>query len=289
MSRISLPAVSSNTGFTKYLNEIKRFPMLEAEEEYMLAKRWVEHADYAAAQQLITSHLRLVSKIAFTFRGYGLPLMDLVAEGNIGLMQAVKKFDPEKGFRLSTYAMWWIRASIQEYILRSWSLVKVGTSAGQKRLFFNLRKMKKRLQQAERGELTPEQIKTIADELEVSEQDVIDMDQRMSATDQYLSNPVGGEDSKSEVGDFIADTAESQEEIYAERQDLDRKKSLLRKALAKLNPREQAILQERRISEEPKTLEELSQQYNISRERVRQIESRAMEKLTAEMKLLAAS
>lgn len=289
MSRISLPAVSSNSGFTKYLNEIKRFPMLEAEEEYMLAKRWVEHADYSAAQQLITSHLRLVSKIAFTFRGYGLPLMDLVAEGNIGLMQAVKKFDPEKGFRLSTYAMWWIRASIQEYILRSWSLVKVGTSAGQKRLFFNLRKMKKRLQQAERGELTPEQIKTIADELEVSEQDVIDMDQRMSATDQYLSNPVGGEDSKSEVGDFIADTSDNQETVYAEREELDRKKSLLRKALAKLNPREQAIIQERRISEEPKTLEELSQLYNISRERVRQIESRAMEKLTAEMKLLAAS
>ncbi len=285
MSRMAVPALNTNSGFSQYLAEIKRFPMLEAEEEYMLAKRWVEHADYDAAQKMITSHLRLVSKIAFTFRGYGLPMMDLVAEGNIGLMQAVKKFDPEKGFRLSTYAMWWIRASIQEYVLRSWSLVKVGTSAGQKRLFFNLRKMKKNLQQMERGQLTPEQITLIADKLEVSEQDVVDMDQRMTASDQYLSDPVG-DDGKSSVGDFMADKSDSQEELLSERQDLDRKRSMLAKAMAKLNPREKHIIQERRMQDDPKTLEELSQVYNISRERVRQIEAKAMEKLTKEMLLL---
>ncbi len=276
----ALPTLSSDAGLRRYLQEIQKFPMLSAEDEYMLAKRWSEYGDYEAAHKLVTSHLRLVAKIAGGYRGYGLPMSELIAEGNIGLMHAVKKFEPEKGFRLSTYAMWWIRASIQEFVLRSWSLVKMGTSAAQKRLFFNLKKMRKRLKTIDDGKsLTPEEIRTIAHELEVNEQDVIDMDQRMLASDKNLNARVG-HDGETEWMDMLADPAESHEDILAEDQETQMKKKLMMQALASLNEREQEIIVSRRMNEEEQTLEELAQRFGISRERVRQIESRALEKMT---------
>ena len=265
------------------MQEIQKFPILDADEEYMLAKRWTEYADYDAAHKLVTSHLRLVAKIASGYRGYGLPIAELIAEGNIGLMQAVKKFEPERGFRLSTYAMWWIRASIQEFVLRSWSLVKMGSSAAQKRLFFNLKKMRKRLKTVDDGKtLTPDEIRTIAAELDVKEQDVIDMDQRMGAHDQHLNARVGGANGEgdAEFMDMLVDPADSQETTLAESEDFMQKRSLMMKAIATLNPREREIITERRLSENQITLEELSTRFSISRERVRQIESRALEKMT---------
>jgi RNA polymerase sigma-32 factor len=276
----ALPVLSSDAGLRRYLQEIQKFPMLDADEEYMLAKRWTEYADYDAAHKLVTSHLRLVAKIASGYRGYGLPMSELIAEGNIGLMQAVKKFEPEKGFRLSTYAMWWIRASIQEFVLRSWSLVKMGTSATQKKLFFNLKKMRKRLKRIDDGKtLTPDEIRTIASELNVNEQDVIDMDERMLASDKHLNARIG-HDGDAEWGDMLADPAESHEEILAEDQETRLKKKLMMQALASLNEREKEIIIARRMNEEELTLEQLSKQFGISRERVRQIETRALEKMT---------
>ena len=279
---LALPALSPDQGLRAYLQEIQKFPMLSAEEEYMLAKRWTEYADYEAAQTLVTSHLRLVAKIASGYRGYGLPMAELIAEGNIGLMQAVKKFEPERGFRLSTYAMWWIKASIQEFVLRSWSLVKMGTSAAQKRLFFNLKKMKKRLKRVDDGKaLTPEEIATIAKELDVEEQDVIDMDSRMLASDKRLDAKIG-HDSDGEWMDMLADTRDSQETTLAEDQDYRAKKLLMQRAMDTLNDRERDIVLNRHLVEveDQVTLEELAQRYNISRERVRQIEARALEKMT---------
>jgi RNA polymerase sigma-32 factor len=276
----ALPVISPDGGLRRYMQEIQKFPMLDADEEYMLAKRWSEYGDYDAAHKLVTSHLRLVAKIAYGYRGYGLPVSELIAEGNIGLMTAVKKFEPEKGFRLSTYAMWWIRASIQEFVLRSWSLVKMGSSAAQKRLFFNLKKMRKRLKTIDDGKtLTPDEIRLIATELNVHEQDVIDMDQRMGATDKNLNARVGT-DGETEWMDMLADPAESHEDILADDQEMRAKKALLAQALDSLNDRERDIIIARRMNEEELTLEELSKQFNISRERVRQIESRALEKMT---------
>ena len=276
----ALPTLSSDAGLRRYLQEIQKFPMLSADDEYMLAKRWTEYGDYEAAHTLVTSHLRLVAKIASGYRGYGLPMSELIAEGNIGLMQAVKKFEPEKGFRLSTYAMWWIRASIQEFVLRSWSLVKMGTSATQKKLFFNLKKMRKRLKRIDDGKaLTPDEIRTIAAELDVGEQDVIDMDERMLANDKQLNARVG-HDGDAEWMDMLADPAESHEDILADDQELRLKKKLMMQALGSLNEREQEIIISRRMNEEEQTLEELAQRFGISRERVRQIEARALEKMT---------
>ncbi len=276
--RFSLPALSAESGMQKYMAEIKKFPILEAEEEYMLAKSWAEHGDYDAAHKLVCSHLRLVVKIANGYKGYGLPHTELVSEGNIGLMQAVKKFDPERGFRLSTYAIWWIKASIQEFVLRSWSMVKMGTSASQKKLFFNLRKMKKQINAIENN-LTPEQVTQIAEELEVSEKDVLAMNTRMTANDQFLNTKVGDED-KNELIDLLESGEPNQEDMLAESQELNYKREIFSEAMDELNDREQHIIRERRLSEKPSTLEDLSKIYNISRERVRQIEARAMEKLT---------
>jgi RNA polymerase sigma-32 factor len=276
----ALPVISPDGGLRRYMQEIQKFPMLSADDEYMLAKRWSEYGDYDAAHKLVTSHLRLVAKIAYGYRGYGLPVSELIAEGNIGLMTAVKKFEPEKGFRLSTYAMWWIRASIQEFVLRSWSLVKMGSSAAQKRLFFNLKKMRKRLKTIDDGKtLTPDEIRIIAHELNVNEQDVIDMDQRMGATDKNLNARVGT-DGETEWMDMLADPAESHEDILADDQEMRMKKQLLAQALDSLNDRERDIIIARRMNEEELTLEQLSKQFGISRERVRQIESRALEKMT---------
>lgn len=277
----ALAIPSTEDGLRRYLQEISQFPMLDPKEEHELAVRWREHGDVNAAHRLVTSHLRLVAKIATRYRGYGLPQGDLIAEGNVGLMQAVKRFEPNKGFRLSTYAMWWIRAAIQEYILRSWSLVKIGSSAAQKRLFFNLRKLKKKLG-ATGNSLSDEMVTDIARRLEVSKQDVIDMDERMTAADVYLNSAMNA-DGEGEKMDFLADESESHEEVIAQRQETTQKRSLLARALAKLNPREQAILKARRLKDEPDTLDDLSKQYNISRERVRQIEVRAFEKLQKEM------
>ena len=276
----ALPVISPDGGLRRYMQEIQKFPMLSADDEYMLAKRWSEYGDYDAAHKLVTSHLRLVAKIAYGYRGYGLPVAELIAEGNIGLMTAVKKFEPEKGFRLSTYAMWWIRASIQEFVLRSWSLVKMGSSAAQKRLFFNLKKMRKRLKTIDDGKtLTPDEIRIIAHELNVNEQDVIDMDQRMGATDKNLNARVGA-DGETEWMDMLADPSESHEDILADDQEMQMKKKLLAQALDSLNDRERSIIIERRMNEEELTLEELSKRFGISRERVRQIETRALEKMT---------
>jgi RNA polymerase sigma-32 factor len=279
---LALPAISPDSGLRQYLQEIQQFPILDADEEYMLAKRWTEYTDYEAAQKLVTSHLRLVAKIASGYRGYGLPMAELISEGNLGLMQAVKKFEPERGFRLSTYAMWWIRASIQEFILRSWSLVKMGTSAAQKRLFFNLKKMRRRLKTVDDGKtLTPDEIRIIAAELDVKEQDVIDMDQRMGAHDQHLNARVNNSEGDSaEWMDMLADPSDNQETLLAEDEDFQQKRALMTRAMATLNPREREIITERRLSEDQITLEELSQRFNISRERVRQIETRALEKMT---------
>ena len=275
----SLPIVpTEGTGLARYLDEIRRFPMLEHGEEYMLAKRWREHEDVQAAHKLVTSHLRLVAKIAMGYRGYGLPMYEIISEGNVGLMQAVKRFDPDRGFRLATYAMWWIRAAIQEYILHSWSLVKLGTTAAQKKLFFNLRRLKSQMQAIEEGDLSPEAVKQIATTLEVTEQDVIDMNRRLEGPDHSL-NAVLRSESDTEWQDWLVDDTASQETALAEEEELVHRRGLLGQAMDVLNEREKHILTERRLKEEPTTLEDLSSQYGISRERVRQIEVRAFEKL----------
>src|SRR6202521_2663647 len=279
----TLPRLASDSGLSRYLQEIRRFPMLEVNEEFMLAKRWREHHDPEAAHRLVTSHLRLVAKIAMGYRGYGLPLSELISEGNVGMMQAVKRFDPDRGFRLATYAMWWIRAAIQEYILHSWSLVKMGTTAAQKKLFFNLRRLKGQMKAIDDGDLQPEQVAEIARLLGVPEQDVVNMNRRLAAPDHSLNAPVR-QDSEGEWQDWLVDDTESQETSIADREELTGRKALLAGALKTLNERERDILIERRLKDNPTTLEDLSQQYNISRERVRQIEVRAFEKLQKAMK-----
>ncbi|MFI4987094.1 MAG: RNA polymerase sigma factor RpoH [Alphaproteobacteria bacterium] len=282
----SVHALSPEGNLSRYLQEVRRFPMLEPEEEYMLAKRWREHDDLAAAQKLVTSHLRLVAKIAMGYRGYGLPLAELISEGNVGLMQAVKRFEPDRGFRLATYAMWWIRAAIQEYILHSWSLVKIGTTAAQKKLFFNLRRIKGQLQAIDEGDLSPEHVKKIATELDVPENDVVQMNRRLASPDHSLNAPVR-EEGDGEWQDWLEDESANQETLLGEQEELTNRQRLLETALKSLNPRERGILVERRLKDEPTTLEDLSQSYGISRERVRQIEVRAFEKLQKTMKNLA--
>ncbi|MBJ3776170.1 RNA polymerase sigma factor RpoH [Acuticoccus mangrovi] len=275
----SLPAIASGeAGLSRYLDEIRKFPMLEPQEEYMLAKAYLEHDDSDSAHKLVTSHLRLVAKIAMGYRGYGLPISEVISEGNVGLMQAVKRFDPEKGFRLATYAMWWIKAAIQEYILRSWSLVKLGTTANQKRLFFNLRKVKSSIQALEDGDLRPDQVSTIAEKLNVPEADVISMNRRLSG-DSSLNAPIRQEADSGEWQDWLVDESNSQEEILAESEELDNRRALLKNALGVLNEREKRIFEMRRLAEEPMTLEALSTEFGVSRERVRQIEVRAFEKV----------
>jgi RNA polymerase sigma-32 factor len=279
--------ISPEAGLSRYLAEIRKFPMLEKDEEFMLAKRWQEHEDRDAAERLVTSHLRLVAKIAMGYRGYGLPIGEVISEGNVGLMQAVKKFDPDKGFRLATYAMWWIRAAIQEYILRSWSLVKMGTTAAQKKLFFNLRRLKGQIDAIEEGDLTPEHVDTIATKLGVTEDEVISMNRRMAGGDASLNAPLRAE-SESEWQDWLVDeSTPDQEERLAETDEFGLRMELLQEAMSELNDREKHILQERRLSDEPKTLEELSEHYSVSRERVRQIEVRAFEKLQKAMRAAA--
>jgi RNA polymerase sigma-32 factor len=283
MSSRGLPTLSGEGGLSRYLSEIRKFPLLEPEEEYMLAKRWKEHEDPTSARKLVTSHLRLVAKIAMGYRGYGLPVSEIVAEGNVGLMQAVKRFEPDKGFRLATYAMWWIRAAIQEYILRSWSLVKLGTTANQKKLFFNLRKAKNKIGAIEEGDLTNEHVATLSDHLGVSAKEVTEMNRRLSGPDSSLNAPLRS-DSESEWQDWLADDTLDQETRMADREELGDRHALLTGALSELTERERDILQARRLQDEPATLEELSQKYGISRERVRQIEVRAFEKLQKQMK-----
>jgi RNA polymerase sigma-32 factor len=280
---LNLPSITAEGSLTRYLQEIRKFPMLEPEEEFMLAKSWREHGDTAAAHRLVTSHLRLVAKIAMGYRGYGLPVGELIAEGNVGMMQAVKRFEPDRGFRLSTYAMWWIRAAIQEYILRSWSLVKIGTTAAQKKLFFNLRRLKGQLQAIDDGELKPADVTTIATKLGVPEQDVVQMNRRMAAPDHSLNAPMRA-DGEGEWQDWLVDESDSQETLLAEREEVSDRRALLASAMAQLNERERHILTERRLKDEPTTLEDLSQTYGISRERVRQIEVRAFEKLQKAMR-----
>jgi RNA polymerase sigma-32 factor len=275
----ALPVLSQESGLARYLAEIRKFPMLEPQQEYMLAKRWREHEDPEAAQKLITSHLRLVARVAMGYRGYGLPIGEIVSEGNVGLMQAVKRFEPERGFRLATYALWWIRASIQEYILRSWSLVKIGTTASQKKLFFNLRKAKSRISAYEEGDLKPENVAAIATSLGVSEQDVIDMNRRMSG-DASLNSPLR-EEGEGEWQDWLVDDSVDQEYLLADREQADNRLLALRQALDVLNPRERRIFEARRLSDDPITLEALSDEFGVSRERVRQIEVRAFEKVQA--------
>src|SRR5690554_334409 len=279
----TLPTLTSESNLARYLQEIRKFPMLDADEEYMLAKRWREHGDTEAAHRLVTSHLRLVAKIAMGYRGYGLPINELISEGNVGMMQAVKRFDPDRGFRLATYAMWWIRAAIQEYILHSWSLVKMGTTAAQKKLFFNLRKLKGQMQAIEEGDLQPEQVTHIATQLNVPEQDVVSMNRRLAAPDHSLNAPLR-QDGDGEWQDWLVDDQESQETMLADRQELEQRRALLVNAMESLNERERHILTERRLQENPTTLEDLSQVYGISRERVRQIEVRAFEKLQRAIK-----
>ena len=273
-----LPVFSAEGGLSHYLAEIRKFPMLEPQEEYMLGKRWREHGDTDAAHKLITSHLRLVAKIAMGYRGYGLPIGEVISEGNVGLMQAVKRFEPDKGFRLATYAMWWIRASIQEYILRSWSLVKLGTTAAQKRLFFNLRKAKSQISALEEGDLRPDQVKTIANRFGVSEKDVIDMNRRLGG-DASLNAPIRAESESGEWQDWLVDDHLDQESQLAESEELDNRKRALGQALGVLNDRERRIFEARRLSDNPITLEELAEEFGVSRERVRQIEVRAFEKV----------
>jgi RNA polymerase sigma-32 factor len=277
----SLPALSSiEGGLSRYLAEIRRFPMLEPQEEYMLAKSWRDHGDVDSAHKLVTSHLRLVAKIAMGYRGYGLPVGELISEGNVGMMQAVKRFDPDKGFRLSTYAMWWIRASIQEYILRSWSLVKIGTTAAQKKLFFNLRRLRGQMKAIDGGQLTPDQVEKIATQLDVSKEEVITMDRRLAGGDASLNAPLrNDEDGGGEWQDWLVDETPNQETRLVEGDEFDSRKQLLTNAMQELNERERDILMQRRLTEEPTTLEDLSARYGISRERVRQIEVRAFEKL----------
>jgi len=274
-------------GLNRYLAEIKKFPILAPEEEYMLAKRWTEHQDTDAAARLVNSHLRLVAKIAMGYRGYGLPLAELISEGNIGLMQGVKKFEPERGFRLATYAMWWIRASIQEFILRSWSLVKMGTTAAQKKLFFNLRRMKNRIEAFEDGDMKPEDVKKIATDLGVSEEDVVSMNRRMAMGGDTSLNVPLRDDSEGSWQDFLVDSEPLQDERVADAEETRIRHDLLVEAMAALNDRERHILTERRLTDEPKTLEELSQVYDVSRERIRQIEVRAFEKLQKALMNLA--
>ncbi|MDQ2103258.1 RNA polymerase sigma factor RpoH [Azospirillum isscasi] len=274
----SVPVISSESNLSRYLQEIRKFPMLAAEEEYMLAKRWQEIEDSEAAHKLVTSHLRLVAKIAMGYRGYGLPLSELISEGNVGMMQAVKRFDPDRGFRLATYAMWWIRAAIQEYILHSWSLVKMGTTAAQKKLFFNLRRLKGQMQAIEEGDMSAEQVRHIATTLDVPEQDVVNMNRRLGAPDHSLNAPLRA-DSEGEWQDWLVDETANQEISLAESEELGKRRKLLSAAMENLNERERDILVERRLRDNPTTLEDLSQKYGISRERVRQIEVRAFEKL----------
>jgi len=282
MSSRGLPVLAGENGLSRYLSEIRKFPLLTAEDEYMYAKRWQEHEDPTAARHLVTSHLRLVAKIAMGYRGYGLPLSEVVAEGNVGLMQAVKRFEPDKGFRLATYAMWWIRASIQEYVLRSWSLVKLGTTAAQKKLFFNLRKAKNHIGAIEEGDLTPEHVATLSDRLGVTEREVTDMNRRLSGGDASLNAPLRAE-GESEWQDWLADDTPDQETRLAEREEMGDRHNLLENAMTELTTREQDIIRARRLQDEPATLEELSQKFGISRERVRQIEVRAFEKLQKAM------
>ena len=287
-SYTTLPAPSPEQGLNRYLQEIRKFPMLEPEEEYMLAKRWVDHQDASAAHRLVTSHLRLAAKIAMGYRGYGLPQAEVISEANVGLMQAVKRFEPEKGFRLATYAMWWIRASIQEYILRSWSLVKLGTTSAQKKLFFNLRKAKARIGALEEGDLRPENVAQIAHDLNVTEDEVIAMNRRLSGGDASLNAMVGSEgDSATQWQDWLEDEDADQAGDYAERDELEARRELLMEAMEVLNEREKDILVQRRLSENAVTLEDLSSQYDVSRERIRQIEVRAFEKLQKRMTELA--
>jgi len=278
MAARNLPSLVSDSNLSRYLAEIRQFPMLEQSEEFMLAKRWQEHQDTEAAHKMVTSHLRLVAKIAMGYRGYGLPMSEVISEGNVGLMQAVKRFDPDKGFRLATYAMWWIRAAIQEYILHSWSLVKIGTTAAQKKLFFNLRRVKGQLKALEEGDLQPETVKEIATRLDVPESDVVDMNRRLAAPDHSLNAPVRM-DGEGEWQEWLVDETDSQETMLAESQEFGRRQKLLDRALKLLNPRERRILSERRLKDEPTTLEDLSKEFGISRERVRQIEVRAFDKV----------
>ncbi|MGE0095008.1 MAG: RNA polymerase sigma factor RpoH [Alphaproteobacteria bacterium] len=285
---LSIPALGSEGHLSRYLGEIRKFPLLEPEEEFMLAKRWREHGDSEAAHRLVTSHLRLVAKIAMGYRGYGLPLAEIISEGNVGLMQAVKRFDPDRGFRLSTYAMWWIRASIQEYILHSWSLVKLGTTAAQKKLFFNLRRAKAQMKAIEDGDLKPESVKKIARELNVTEDEVVSMNRRLSGPDHSLNAPLRSDgEGAGEWQDWLVDDRDNQEVTLGESQELKDRQKMLSKAMEVLNPREKRILQERRLKDDPATLEDLSSEFNISRERVRQIEVRAFEKLQKSMRKMA--
>jgi RNA polymerase sigma-32 factor len=283
----TIPATGGEAGLNRYLAEIKKFPILSPEEEYMLAKRWTEHQDTDAAAKLVNSHLRLVAKIAMGYRGYGLPVSELISEGNIGLMQGVKKFEPDRGFRLATYAMWWIRASIQEFILRSWSLVKMGTTAAQKKLFFNLRRMKNRIEAFEDGDLKPEDVKKIATDLGVSEEDVVSMNRRMAMGGDTSLNVPLREEGEGQWQDWLVDTDPLQDERVAEAEETKVRHELLMEAMESLNEREKHILTERRLSDDPKTLEELSQVYDVSRERIRQIEVRAFEKLQKALMNLA--
>jgi RNA polymerase sigma-32 factor len=279
-ARSTFPAISPDGNLSRYLDQIRAFPMLEPNEEYMLAKAWKEKGDVAAAHRLVTSHLRLVAKIAMGYRGYGLPVADLISEGNLGMMHAVKKFEPEKGFRLATYAMWWIKAAIQEYILRSWSLVKIGTTAGQKKLFFNLRRIKGQIQAIDDGDLKPEQVTQIATQLNVTEDEVMSMNQRMAGNDRSLNVPLSRDgEGGGEWQDWLQDDSPDQEATFADHEEYDARKNLMLDAMQGLNPREQRILAARRLSEPPLTLEDLATEFNISRERIRQIEVRAFEKL----------
>ena len=280
---ISLPALASGEGgLNRYLQDIRQFPMLQPEEEFMLAKRWKEHGDTSAAHKLITSHLRLVAKIAMGYRGYGLPIGEVISEGNVGLMQAVKKFEPDKGFRLATYAMWWIKASIQEFVLRSWSLVKMGTTANQKKLFFNLRKVKGQIQALEEGDLKPDQVKFIAKRLGVTEEDVVSMNRRLGG-DSSLNSQIRA-DSEGEWQDWLVDESDNQEEILVENEEASMRKGLLNDALVKLTDRERRVFEARRLQDDPATLEDLSQEFGVSRERIRQIEVKAFEKVQKAVK-----
>jgi RNA polymerase sigma-32 factor len=279
----ALPALKAESGLSHYLDEIRRFPMLEPQEEYMLARSWREHGDREAAHQLVTSHLRLVAKIAMGYRGYGLPISEVISEGNVGLMQAVKRFEPEKGFRLATYAMWWIKAAIQEYILRSWSLVKMGTTANQKKLFFNLRKAKSKISALEEGDMRPDQVQLIAKRLGVTEQDVVDMNRRLGG-DASLNAPIRDDGESGEWQDWLVDDAPNQERTLAESEESDNRHKALVSALDVLNERERRIFEARRLADDPITLEELAAEFNVSRERVRQIEVRAFEKVQKAVK-----
>jgi RNA polymerase sigma-32 factor len=279
----TLPIITAENGLSRYLEEIRRFPMLEPQEEYMLAKSWREHGDRTAAHKLVTSHLRLVAKIAMGYRGYGLPISEVISEGNVGLMQAVKRFEPEKGFRLATYAMWWIKAAIQEYILRSWSLVKMGTTANQKKLFFNLRKAKSKISALEEGDLRPDQVQLIAKRLGVTEQDVVDMNRRLGG-DVSLNAPIREDGDSGEWQDWLVDDSTSQESRLVESEESDNRRKALGEALTVLNDRERRIFEARRLADDPITLEELADEFGVSRERVRQIEVRAFEKVQKAVK-----